>query len=117
MMSLCVPYSVLKPIGSELSPHTWVTGEARESGVYREALVRHLDNVHVDVAVLLGEADVDFEELLQIQRGDVLVLNSIVGRPLPVLVGNTRRYSGQPGLSANHIAVQIATLTEVVANG
>lgn len=117
VMSICIPYSVLKPISSELSPHTWVAGEARETAMYREALLRELEHVVVDVAVLLGEADVNFEELLQLQQGDVLVLNSVVGRPLPVLVGDSRRYYGQPGLLANHMAVQIASIAEVTPNG
>ena len=71
----------------------------------------------MDVSVLLGEANVDFEDLLQLQHGDVLVLNSVIGRPLSVLVGDTQRYHGQPGLLANHMAVQIATMAEVAPNG
>jgi flagellar motor switch protein FliM len=117
ILSICIPYSVLKPISSELSPHAWVAGEARETAIYREALLRHLEHVTVDVAVLLGEAEVDFEDLLQLQHGDVLVLNSVIGRPLSVLVGDTQRYHGQPGLLANHMAVQIATMAEVAPNG
>jgi flagellar motor switch protein FliM len=117
IMSICIPYPVLKPISSDLSPHTWVAGEAKETVTHRDALMRQLEYVTVDVTVLLGQADVDFEELLQIQRGDVLVLNTVVGRPLPVLVGDARRYFGQPGLSANHVAVEIATMAEVAPNG
>lgn len=112
MMSICIPYSVLKPIVSELSPHTWVAGENTEVGKHHKGLIDHLKHTHVELSVLLGEATVDFEELLHIQTGDVLLLNTLVNRPLPVLVGNQKRYLGHPGLSGSHMAVQITNILE-----
>jgi flagellar motor switch protein FliM len=117
LMTLCIPYAVLKPIVSELSPHTWVAGEARESGVYREALLAHVKKISVNVRVLLGEVDVEFQELLSLQAGDVLPLNSVAGRPLPVLIGNQAKYKGQPGLSGKQMAIQIMTGAEELNNG
>jgi flagellar motor switch protein FliM len=116
MMSICIPYSVLKPIVSELSPHTWVSGEAREAGAHTERLLTHLKRTEIDLSVLLGEMTVEFEELLHLQAGDVLVLNTMVSRPLPVLVGERKRYLGQPGLAGSHMAVQITTIMEEIAN-
>lgn len=117
-LSICIPYSVLKPIISELSPHTWVAGEAREAGVYRDALLKHLKRVEVNVAALLGEIPVTFDELLHLQVGDVLVLDSIVTRPIPVLIGQQRKYYAQPGLVGNNLAVQITqVLREDEVNG
>jgi flagellar motor switch protein FliM len=107
MMSICVPYSVLKPIAAELSPHAWVAGETREAGSYREPLIKHLSKAEVDVSVLLGEVAVNFEDLLHLRVGDVLALDTVAGGPLPVLIGKRRKYLGQPGLSGSHLAVQI----------
>lgn len=112
MMSICIPYSVLKPIVSELSPHAWVAGETTESAKDKLGLVDHLRLTRVGLSVLLGEATVDFEELLHLQNGDVLVLNTLVNRPLPILVGDKKRYLGQPGLSGSHMAVQITNVME-----
>lgn len=112
MMSICIPYSVLKPIVSELSPHAWVAGESHEYNKDKQGLVDHLRQTRVELSVLLGEATVNFEELLHLQNGDVLVLNTMVNRPIPVLVGSQRRYLGQPGLSGSHMAVQITNIVE-----
>ena len=109
MMSICLPYSVLKPIVSELSPHTWVAGEAKDAGAYRNGLFAHLKNTKVDLTVLLGEMTVEFEDLLYLQAGNVLVLDTIVNRPLPISIGNCKRYLGQPGRSGNSMAVQITS--------
>jgi len=117
MMSICIPYPVLKPIVSELSPHTWVAGEARESGVYQDSLVAHLDRTPVDMTVLLGEVNVDFHDLLHLQRGDVIVLDAQVGRPLSVLIGHKQQYKGYPGLIGKQMAVQIVDVVEAKAHG
>lgn len=112
MMSICIPYSVLKPIVSELSPHTWVAGETTEVGKHHAGLIDHVKHTNVELSVLLGEATVGFEELLHLQNGDVLLLNTLVNRPLPVLVGNQKRYLGHPGLAGSHMAVQITSILE-----
>jgi flagellar motor switch protein FliM len=116
-MSICIPYPVLKPIASELSPHTWVAGEAREAGVYREALLQHLKRAQVELAVLLGEVNADFEGLLNLQKGDVLVLDTAVGQPLPMLIGHCKKYLAQPGLSGSYMGVKIISTLEEACSG
>jgi flagellar motor switch protein FliM len=116
MMSICLPYSLLKPIVSDLSPHTWVAGETKEAGAYRTGLFAHLKHTRVDFSVLLGEIAVNFEELLHLQGGDVLLLDTVVSRPLPVMVGQTKRYMGQPGRSGKYLAVQITSVVQEPAN-
>lgn len=116
-MSICIPYSVLKPIVSELSPHTWASGETEAAGSHRQGLLTHLKFTSVDVAVLLGEVTVGFEELLHLQPGDVMLLDTQVTRPLPVMVGNTKRYAGQPGLTGHNLAVQITSVIEDTSYG
>jgi flagellar motor switch protein FliM len=112
MMSICIPYSVLKPIASELSPHTWVAGEAKEAGVHRDSLLKHLRHANVDVSVLLGEITTDFDDLLHLQVGDVLVLDTSVGQPLPMLIENSKKYLAQPGLVGRHLGMQVTHAME-----
>lgn len=117
VMSICIPYPVLKPIVSELSPHTWVAGETREAGMYQDGLITHLKRAAVDMSVLLGEVNVDFEDLLHLQAGDVLVLDTHVQRPLPVMLGGHKQYVGQPGTIGRQMAVQIVDVMEEDSNG
>lgn len=117
MMSICIPYPVLKPIVSELSPHTWVAGEAKEAGIYQDSLIAHLDRTPVDMTVHLGEVNVDFYDLLHLQQGDVLLLDAQVGRPLSVLIGHNQQYKGHPGLIGKQMAVQIVDVVEGKAHG
>lgn len=117
MMSVCIPYSVLKPIINELSPHSWVAGENRVAEVYKDSLESHMQSTEVDLRTLLGEVEVNFEDVLQLQVGDVLVLDSQVDRPLPILVGENKQYHGNPGLLGRQLAVQISDIIERGKNG
>ncbi len=117
MMSICIPYSVLKPIVSELSPHAWIAGETRGAGVHVDLLETHIRRAEVDMRVLLGEVDLNFEEVLQLQVGDVLVLDTHVQRVLPILIGEHKRFSGHPGTVGHQLAVQIENILEAKNNG
>jgi flagellar motor switch protein FliM len=117
MMSICLPYSMLKPVASELSPHTWVAGETKDTGIHSDALRQHVQEMEVDVSVLLGEITASFEDLLHLHENDVLMLNTMVGRPLSVLVGDCPKFQAQPGQSGRHLAVQIMTLMETKNDG
>lgn len=116
-VSICLPYSLLKPIVSELSPHTWVSGEAEKVGKHHAGLLTHLMQTEVDLTVLLGEIIVDFEELLHLQQGDVLALDTVIDRCLPLLVGESKKFLGQPGRTGNYMAVQIIDTLEKIDNG
>lgn len=117
MMSICLPYSLLKPIASELSPHTWVAGEAKETGASYDVLRQHVKEMEVEISVLLGKITASFEDLLHLQQGDVLMLNMVAGHPLPVLVGKCHQFQGQPGQLGSHLAVQIVRIMETPTNG
>jgi flagellar motor switch protein FliM len=117
-MSVCIPYSVLKPIITELSPHTWVAGEARGAGVYRDALLKHLKHVEVDITALLGKIPVSFDDLLHLQEGDVLVLDSNAKKPVPIMLGSDLKYFGRPGLVGHNLSVLLTgTVSEDEADG
>ena len=114
-MGICIPYSVLKPIISKLSPHTWVSGETKESGTYRKTLLSHLNHTQVQLSVLLGEINIDFNEILQLREDDILVLDTAINRSLPILVGENKKYLGQPGLIGANMAVQVTdVLKEII---
>jgi flagellar motor switch protein FliM len=71
----------------------------------------------VNISVLLGQITASFEDLLHLHQDDVLMLNTIVGRSLPVLVGECPKFQAQPGQSARHLAVQIMSVMEAKNNG
>jgi flagellar motor switch protein FliM len=50
------------------------------------------------------------EELLNVQPGDVIRLDSLANQELDVLVGGQRKFKGRPGLVGHKVALQITGL-------
>jgi flagellar motor switch protein FliM len=69
-----------------------------------EALVREMS---VDLAVVLGTADLTMRDLTQLKAGDVLVLRQKVNQPLDGLVSGARKFRVWPGVIGSRAAVLI----------
>lgn len=69
-----------------------------------EALVREMP---VDLAVVLGTAELTMNDLARLQTGDVLVLRQKVSEPLDGLVSGERKFQVWPGAVGTRAAVQI----------
>jgi flagellar motor switch protein FliM len=69
-----------------------------------EALVREMT---VDVAVVLGTADLTMNELAHLKAGDLVVLRQKVSQPLDGLVSGARKFRVWPGVVGSRTAVQI----------
>lgn len=72
------------------------------------ALRRSLQRARLELAVLLGRADVPTEELLRLQRGDVVVLDGSPEEPVEIRVNDRVKARGYPGLSGQRLAVKLA---------
>ncbi|RJQ12021.1 MAG: flagellar motor switch protein FliM [Dehalococcoidia bacterium] len=113
-MSLCLPYTVLESVVSKLSAQIWMS-----SGKYtaltdeeHRARVALIQRSRLDLVARLGGVDVTAGMLMELQEGDTFVLDHRSGNTLDVLVGGRVRFTGLPGTSGSHLAVQIATVVD-----
>jgi len=92
-MNLCFPYFALEPILKKLSSQNWIA--RRQKGAEDE---RHIKDVlkvtEVELTVELGRTEMSLRELLRLEEGDVLVLETRVDDELKVKVKSS---SGSPG--------------------
>jgi flagellar motor switch protein FliM len=57
--------------------------------------------------VKLGAADITVRDLLELEPGDIIQLNSDATLPLDVLVEGLPKFKGIPGLSKGNRAIKI----------
>lgn len=109
-MSIYIPFSTLKPVANVLNPHVWISGrDARQPDeAVRERTVRGVHHLPVVLRVVLGGAELTVSELLGLQPGDVIRLDTKTRDELTVCVGEREQFLGRAGLLDNHLAVQIA---------
>lgn len=115
LMNVCLPFFTLEDIMDRLNTKYWFSNmqqnDDEEYDEYIETLVRRVD---VPVKAILGRARVSVNEVLGLQIGDVIRLDSKVDTELNVYVGNIKKFTAMPGANDEHYAVQV---TSVIREG
>ena len=78
----------------------------------REVLEQTMSEIPVEVVISLGESRVPVSDLMNLQPGDVIVLDQRVTEPLAASVGNIAKFHGWPGTTGKRQAFQISELIE-----
>ena len=109
-VTLSVPFQAVKslppPSGDDPEADDSVAADAE---TVRAGLRESLERTRVELAVLLGSADVKVQNLIKVQRGDVIVLNRRIGEALDVRVNDRIKLRGFPGVSGGKYAVMLIT--------
>jgi len=115
MINICFPYIVMKPILDKLNNlFLFFSQEQKVSHQNREMIKKKIEFAQVPLKVLLGKTQITIQELLNLEPGDVILLDQEIKIPLNVYVGRFKKFMGIPGLKGNRMAVQI---TQIVSDG
>ena len=111
---LCYTYATLEPIVPQLDTQRLFATNLSRRQVGEEEVRRTLSTVRVPIIARLGTAIVTVEELLELQRGDVIRLDTLVDDEIEILVSGVPKYRGRPGLKPgrHQLAVRIGTVLE-----
>ncbi|KAB3535873.1 flagellar motor switch protein FliM [Alkaliphilus pronyensis] len=111
LMNICIPHIVIEPIIEKLSTKFWfstisktITGEAKEG------LKKRVEKSKIGINVLLGKARITVRDFLELQQGDVIMLDSLVNNELEICVSDRQKYYGIPGTVKNKLSVQVTRI-------
>ncbi|SFA73961.1 MULTISPECIES: flagellar motor switch protein FliM [unclassified Bacillus (in: firmicutes)] len=108
MINICIPHVVLEPIIPKLSVHYWMQTEKKEKEPEKLALLeKGIQRADVPLAVELGTSEINIQDFLTLDIGDVIQLNQSIDQPLVVKVGDIPKFIGQPGKANKRIAIQV----------
>ncbi|HID95629.1 MAG TPA: flagellar motor switch protein FliM [Candidatus Latescibacteria bacterium] len=112
-LNLCYPYMTLEPIVVTLKRQRWLRSlkdqDQKTDLKHREKLLRE---VYVTLKVRSGETDVTMRDLVDLEVGDVLRLDTKAGSDVVVYVEETPKFLARPGVSGKNRAVQIVSPIE-----
>ncbi|MBC7529666.1 MAG: FliM/FliN family flagellar motor switch protein, partial [Chthonomonadaceae bacterium] len=104
----CIPYMLLKPITSKLSAQRWfATSVKKNTGKYATLLAKRLEQSRIPLSVRLGSAKMSVDEVLDLQVGDVVLLNRTQNEEVEILIGEQVKFRGRPGIKGKKLAVHI----------
>ena len=114
-MAFLMPISMLNPIAPLLRPHLLAMQheddeeekQGKPESVEASPVFAQLRRAPLPVSVLLGEAEIWFRDLVQLQPGDVIRLDRAIDEDLEVHIAGQPRFLSQPGLKGNSLAVRI----------
>jgi flagellar motor switch protein FliM len=110
-VTLCIPYATLEPIKDKLQGGIQ-SKQSEEDSIWAERFSKQLTEVPVEVVVELGKARVKGGELLNLNVGDVIQLDTYSKDKLKVRVGGITKFAGYPGFYKGSQALQISTIFE-----
>jgi flagellar motor switch protein FliM len=78
----------------------------------RDIISEHLQNTELPVAVEFGTASLPFKKLMDLKKGDVIIMNKRLGEELRVMVSTKHLFVGLAGTVNGHKAVKITKRVE-----
>lgn len=115
MMNICIPYLVIEPILEKLSTKYWFSttkDEISEDEILK--IRKRILNSKVEIKAELGSAIVNVNDILTLQKGDVIKLDSKKDDMAKLRIGSNIKFLGSIGISNNVMAIKI---TNVVKDG
>jgi len=110
-MTFCIPFMALEPVLPRLSARNWFGAPRQNPGkADTDVLLARLKSIEVSVSAELGRAWLRVRDILQIEPGDIIELESRVARPVRVMVENRPKFLATPGRSGKKLCVRIDSL-------
>ena len=105
-LHICTSYLMLDPIKDKLS--TSYLREKNRENAWGRHFKQLLQQVPVEVVAELGQAQYSVQELLKLQTGDVIQIDSGPEDMITVKIADVPKYEGFPGVVKGNRAIEVA---------
>ncbi|GIW10409.1 MAG: flagellar motor switch protein FliM [Chloroflexi bacterium] len=106
-ISMCIPHNVIEPIIPQLSAEIWLSQKKPGNEEQAAILAQHLSAVRLPVCAILGEARITIRDILALDVGDVIPLETLADKPILIKVGARSKFTGTPGLLGKRLAIRL----------
>lgn len=111
LMNICLPYLCLEEVMDKLNTKYWFSTMAeKDENTYEEIIESLIGKAEIPLRAILGTSSISVSDFVNLQRGDIIKLDSAVGKELDVYVGNIKKFSALPGTSSDNYAVRVTSI-------
>jgi flagellar motor switch protein FliM len=109
LMNLCFPTFSLEDVIQRLNLQNVAppTGGGAGQRTKSESMLKSISITELPVSVILGKSRISLRDLIELQKGDIVVLDSKKDSLLPVKIGSRTKYFAKVGVHDGHKAVKI----------
>lgn len=109
MINVCLPYEVLEPVIDKLNTKYWYsTVKVADSVSHKEVIEVAIARARIPIKAVLGKSTISLNDFINIQKGDIIKLDTKTSDQLSVYVGNMKKFLALPGSSSDSYAVKIS---------
>ena len=113
VLNFTLPYLVLESIMDKLKTNFLFTQhDVGDAEMFRMKLEDKLERTFVAVSAVVGKTNIMVTDFVNLQRGDVIKLDSFVNSDLEIRVGNLKKFYARPGTNRGRYAFQISKQIE-----
>lgn len=110
-MNVCIPFFTVEDVIDRLSTRFWYSSMKEDNeedlSIYVESLIRRAE---VPITALLGKSVITVDDFANLQCGDIIRLDTKADEPLPVYVGNIKKFLAAPGKNGDKYAVRVTSV-------
>lgn len=112
LVNVCLPFRYLKNAIPQASFDRYIltrtdSGTGATAAPGPPIFGRSLEMAKVPVAISLGRAEILFQDLLTIEVGDTIRLDTEINAPLRIKVNEKTKFLGQPGIKDGRMAAKV----------
>jgi flagellar motor switch protein FliM len=112
LMSICFPYLLLESVITNLSGESWMSSQSTSTTETRNVLETEIQDLQLTLSTTIGKTTITIRDLLQLQRGDVLVLDKPFDSDLNVQIDGKSKMAARSGLIGRKKAIKITRILE-----
>ncbi|NLB63041.1 MAG: flagellar motor switch protein FliM [Fibrobacter sp.] len=112
LMSLCFPFVLLESIIDKLSGESWISSQKTTTQETRRLIEKELSHTPMTLRCQVGETKMNVRDFLQLNIGDVLVLDKLATSDLTVFVEDRPEFLAKPGVVGRNKSIQITSIIE-----
>lgn len=105
-IKIVIPYSTLEPIKSKLSVG-FQSEQLEVDFIWINRVKEQIMHTTANLMVKLGEAHIQVRDLMNLEPGDIIQLDTDATMPLDVLVEGVPKFKGIPGLLRGNRAIRV----------
>ncbi len=111
LMNVCLPFITLEDVMDKLNIKYWFSSmEQKDENSYEKAIEILIQRSEIPIRAILGNSTISVNDFANLQKGDIIKLDSVVDSELDVFVGDIRKFKALPGTSNDNYAVRVTTV-------
>ena len=111
LMNICLPYITLEDVMDKLNTKYWFsTMKEKDENTYEDIIETLISKAEIPIKATLGKSQISVNDFVNLQKGDIIRLDSLVGQELQVYVGNIKKFTALPGSSDDKYAVRVTSI-------